>query len=51
MVVTEKDAVKLTEHVHALDPAYVLTEELHWEWGEEALAERIDGLFARAVRG
>ena len=49
IVVTEKDAVKLVPHTAALGTAYVLVEELRWDWGEDELAERIEGLVVEAV--
>lgn len=49
VVVTEKDAVKLAAHEEALGPTFVLTERLHWEWGEEALARRVTALVAETV--
>ena len=50
LVVTEKDAVKLAAHAEALGSAYVLTEELRWAWGEDALARRLDALVVEAAR-
>ena len=35
IVVTEKDAVKLHAYRHVVGEAYVLTQKLRWDWGEE----------------
>lgn len=43
LVMTEKDAVKLRSYARELDDAWVLTQQLRWDWGEEALR----GLVAR----
>lgn len=34
IVMTEKDAVKLRSFARELDDAWVLTQRLHWDWGE-----------------
>jgi tetraacyldisaccharide 4'-kinase len=47
IVVTEKDAVKLARWVDELRGAYVLCEELRWDWGEETIAS----LLASALAG
>jgi tetraacyldisaccharide 4'-kinase len=49
IVVSAKDAVKLAPYAARLGAAWVLTEELCWDWGEETLARRIDALMAEAV--
>lgn len=49
VIMTEKDAVKLADRADALRPAWVLTEELRWEWGEEALVKRLHALVAGVV--
>ena len=49
LVVSEKDAVKLGPHAARLGTAYVLTEELRWDWGEQGLAERLQALAAEAL--
>ena len=41
VVVTEKDAVKLQEYRSMLDPVRVLTQELRWEAGEEAVIDLV----------
>lgn len=37
IVVTEKDAVKLEAWAHELENAWVLAEEVRWDWGAERL--------------
>lgn len=37
IVMTEKDAVKLRSFARELDDAWVLTQRLEWDWGEEEL--------------
>jgi tetraacyldisaccharide 4'-kinase len=49
IVVTAKDAVKLTRWDEELGDAYVLEEELRWAWGEEALAAPIEALVAEGA--
>ena len=41
IVVTQKDAVKLKAHAGTLGHAYVLTEAVCWDWGEEAFVTRL----------
>jgi tetraacyldisaccharide 4'-kinase len=49
IVVTAKDAVKLTRWEEELSDVYVLEEELRWAWGEEALAAPIEALVAEGA--
>ena len=44
LVVTEKDAVKLAPMAHILGDAYVLADELCWDWGEERLRAGVRSL-------
>jgi tetraacyldisaccharide 4'-kinase len=49
LVLTEKDAVKLAALGHLLGEAYVLADELRWDWGEEAVRARVlSGMAAEA---
>ena len=41
IVVTEKDAVKLSAYAGTLGDTYVLTEAVRWDWGEEAFVARL----------
>ena len=41
IVVTEKDAVKLTPFADLLGEAWVLVQELEWEWGEAEVRSRL----------
>lgn len=49
IVVTEKDAVKLTRYSGLLGETYVLGEELRWDWGEEDVAGLLDTLVGEVV--
>ena len=44
VVVTEKDAVKLVPHGDALGGARVISQELRWDWGQEAIGTLLDEL-------
>jgi len=50
IVITEKDAVKLSACVGAFDDALVLTEAVRWDWGEEAFLSRLRQLVASGRR-
>jgi tetraacyldisaccharide 4'-kinase len=43
IVVTEKDAVKLREHIAALGEAWVLRQRLVWDWGESDVRALLTG--------
>jgi len=54
IVVTEKDAVKLTVHASVLGDVWVLRQRLVWDWGRRDIAARLAGLRMRpgpAMRG
>lgn len=39
--ITEKDAVKLKEHSAALGDAWVVVEQIEWDWGEDEVRARL----------
>jgi tetraacyldisaccharide 4'-kinase len=41
IVITEKDAVKLNDYMGTLRDAYVLAEEVRWDWGEKDFRARL----------
>lgn len=46
VVITEKDAVKLGEYVDILGETWVARQRIAWDWGEEAVSERLARLCA-----
>jgi tetraacyldisaccharide 4'-kinase len=48
IVVTEKDAVKLLAYREVLGEAYVLEQELRWDWGEAEVTDLLTSV-TRAV--
>jgi tetraacyldisaccharide-1-P 4'-kinase len=51
LVITEKDAVKLRAHAGTIGECYVLSEEMRWDWGEEAVLARVRAACARVEHG
>ena len=45
-MVTEKDAVKLEAYRAELGEAWVLREQLVWDWGEDVVRARLASLVA-----
>jgi tetraacyldisaccharide 4'-kinase len=41
LVITEKDAVKLRNHADTLGEAYVLCEDVRWDWGENGFLTQL----------
>lgn len=43
--VTEKDAVKLEDHVEALGETWVVGQRLDWDWGRDDVIRRLEAVF------
>ena len=46
IVITEKDAVKVCAYFGEMGESYVLTEEVRWDWGEDAFVARLRTVIA-----